>query len=382
MTSAARVVFVYGEKPSGHSAAAAALREELKRLAPQARACEISLASEVAPVVGPVISAAYLRLIQMTPRLWNYLYDNRSVASALKEIREPLSALHRRRLRRALAALEPDLVVCTHALACAVLETDRGQGLLRAPLAGVLTDYGVHEYWVSAHVDLYLVPAEPVRQELLRRGIAPERVAVTGIPVHPRFRDRPDRAQARRSLRLDPAAPVVLFEGGSKGIGPIEELLESARKALPEAQALVVCGRNEDLYAALKRRYAGDRRVRLLAFTLRMPECFAAADVLVGKPGGITASEAAACGLPLVIFQPLPGQEHKNCDFLTRAGAAVRLEDPARLGATLRALLRSPKRLAAMQSAARRTARLDSAETGCRELLGLAERNCRPAKML
>ncbi|MBI4346886.1 MAG: glycosyltransferase [Elusimicrobia bacterium] len=366
-----RIVFVYGDRPSGHSAAAAALRDQLKRLAPRVQTSEIALATEVAPVVGPVISAAYLSLIQKTPRLWNYLYDNRTVAAALKEIREPLGALHRLRLRRHFKQLEPDLVVCTHALACAVLETDRADGTLRAPLAAVLTDYGVHEYWVSTNVDLYLAPSASVRHQLLARGVAGDRIEITGIPVHPRFRERLGREAAREAFRLDPAGPVVLFEGGSKGLGPIDEMIDPLLKAVPRAQALVVCGRNQELYLALRARYGRRRQVRLLGFTSRMPECFAAADILVGKPGGVTASEAASCGLPLVIVDPLPGQELKNCSFLTRAGAAVQLDEPGRLGALLAALLRTPRRLSAMRAAARRAAPADSALQASKLLLEL-----------
>lgn len=377
--TASRVVFVYGDRPSGHSAAAAALRDQLKSLAPHIRASEVSMATEVAPMVGPVISAAYLSLIQKTPRLWNYLYDNRTVAAALKEIREPLGALHRLRLRKRFKSLEPDLVVCTHALACAVLETDRADGTLKAPLAAVLTDYGVHEYWVSKHVDLYLAPSHEVRSALLERGIAAERIVVTGIPVHPRFRDEQDRARARESFHLAPRDPVVLLAGGSKGLGPIAEMIDPILAEVPKAQALVVCGRNEELYLGLRKRYRKQPRVRVLAYTNRVPECFAAADVLVGKPGGVTATEAAASGLPLVIIEPLPGQELKNCAWLTSRGAAIQLDDPSKLGATLKALLRSPRRLASMQGAARRAAPLDSAERACRSLLDLLRA---PAQML
>lgn len=368
---APRIVFVYGDRPSGHSAAAAAMRDQLRLLSPRAQLGEIALATEVAPVVGPVISAAYLGLIRKTPRLWNYLYDNRTVAAALKEIREPLGALHRHRLRKRFKQFDPDLVVCTHALACAVLETDRADGTLRAPLAAVLTDYGVHEYWVSKNVDLYLAPSASVRHQLLARGVEPERIEITGIPVHPRFRERHDRALAREAFRLSPDAPVVLFEGGSKGLGPIAEMIDPLLEALPTAQALVVCGRNEELFLALRERYARRRQVRVLGFTSRMPECFAAADVLVGKPGGVTAAEAASCGLPLVIVDPLPGQELKNCAYLTRAGAAVQLDEPARLGTLLAGLFRTPRRLSAMRAAARRAAPADSALHGARLLLEL-----------
>lgn len=366
-----RIVFVYGDRPSGHSAVAAALRDELLKQAPKVQASELAFSSEVAPVVGPMVSAAYLSLIQKTPKLWNYLYDNRTVAKALKEIREPLSALHRLKLRRCFKALEPDLIVCTHALACAVLETDKKLGLLAAPMAAILTDYGVHEYWVSSGPDLYAVPSGSVREELIARGAAPERVVVTGIPVHPRFRRLPARGAARRAFKLPAAAPVILLEGGTRGLGPIQETLDAVLACRADACVLVVCGRNRDLLAELSSRYRANARVRLLGYTRRMPECYAAADLLVGKPGGVTASEAAACGLPLVIVSPLPGQEMRNCAYLTQRGAALPVERAGKLGATVASLLGSPKRLAAMRAAARDAAPIDSARRVVKALLGL-----------
>ncbi len=146
------------------------------------------------------------------------------------------------------------------------------------------------------------------------------------------------------------------------------------RGGAPEAQVLVSCGRNHDLRLALKRRYGRDPQVRVLGFTRRIPDCFAAADLLVGKPGGITATEAAACGLPLLIVDPLPGQERKNCAYLTEAGAAIEIASPARLAEALKSILRSPERMAQMRSSARRAARLDSAELACQELLDLLKR--------
>ncbi len=364
------VLFLYGDRPSGHAAAAAALRDQMRLSAPHVRVSEFSL-SELHPFVGPLVSGAYLQFVQKTPKLWSSLYDNSAVAAAIGEIRRPLSALHRKKLRARLRQLSPDLIVCTHALPCATLSLEKENGALSAPLAAVLTDYGVHAFWVSAYVDLYLASCQEAAEELMRRGVDGAKIQVTGIPVHPKHRERPGREQARSALGLALEPWTLLLEGGSRGLGPLHLLVDQLLAELPQAQLLIACGRNRGLYRELRGRYGRTPRVRPLPFTRRMPTCLAAADLLVGKPGGLTAAEATATGLPLVLVDPLPGQEQRNSAHLASQGAAICVEDASSLGKTLRALLQEPERLRALREGAKRASRPASSEQACRALLQL-----------
>jgi processive 1,2-diacylglycerol beta-glucosyltransferase len=145
-------------------------------------------------------------------------------------------------------------------------------------------------------------------------------------------------------------------------VGPVEALVHTLLELRHPAQLVVICGRSE----ALKRRLEGLARTRppsvtpslhVVGYTTEMDEYMAAADLLVGKPGGLTSSEALARGLALVIVHPIPGQEERNADHLLEAGAAIRCNNLPALAWKIDRLLDDPQRLDAMRAKARRLAR-------------------------
>lgn len=88
----------------------------------------------------------------------------------------------------------------------------------------------------------------------------------------------------------------------------------------------------------------------------------AAADLMIGKPGGLTTSEALARGLPMVIINPIPGQEERNADHLLEWGCAVRCNNIVTLDYKLRNLLAVPDKLSALSANCIQRARPSAAE--------------------
>ena len=153
-------------------------------------------------------------------------------------------------------------------------------------------------------------------------------------------------------------------------MGPIESLVEALVESLPAAaQLVIVAGRNEALGERLARRAQGARvPARVLGFTSEMHEWMALADLLVSKPGGLTSSEALACGLPLVVANPIPGQETRNATMLFEEGAAMSGENPYTVGPRVARLLADPRRLARLRDNARRLGRPRAAFDVSRQL--------------
>jgi processive 1,2-diacylglycerol beta-glucosyltransferase len=164
--------------------------------------------------------------------------------------------------------------------------------------------------------------------------------------------------ELRRRHQLDPDARVLLILCGGFGVGPVEELVHRVALALRGVQVVVIAGRNRELEQRLSRWAAeGAARLRVLGFTTEMHEWMALADLAISKPGGLTTSEALACGLPLVVAHAIPGQETRNATMLYESGAAISGENPHTIAHRVASLLDSPARLAAMRRAARRLAR-------------------------
>ena len=147
---------------------------------------------------------------------------------------------------------------------------------------------------------------------------------------------------------------TILVSAGGFGVGPVEHIIESLSGLSRSAQVVVVCGRNEELLARLRdvvRKFAKVPGVEfhLLGFTTEMDELMAASDLFVGKPGGLTTSEALAKGLPMVVINPIPGQEERNSDHLLEEGIAIRCNNLPALAYKIDRLIDEPGKLHLMR---------------------------------
>jgi processive 1,2-diacylglycerol beta-glucosyltransferase len=326
MSPHTKVLFCYISHSSGHQRAAEAVMGELRRRQPSVQCEGINSISYSNPVVGKIISKIYIQLLKVAPQVWDYLYDNPYVEKATRDLREVLSLFNMRRIARVLQKHHPHCLVCTQAVPVGLLSAMKARGLIKAPLVGILTDFGVHKYWISPHVDLYLVPSLEVRRKMVRLGVSEDRVLVTGIPVDTHFASRGDRRAERAALGFSPHRPTVLIMGGNYGLGPLEEAVHALRRLSLGLQLLVVCGNNRALLRKMHRHFSEDRMVRVVGLTRSVHRWMDAADLLISKPGGLTTSEALAKGLPMVMIEPIPGQEERNAQYLLRHGAAERAE--------------------------------------------------------
>lgn len=367
----------------GHAHAAAALAASLAELAPSLRVERVDVFDRISPALNEATRYAYIQCLIHVPLLWREVYERtRHVPPD-----SPWQLLDRaaaRRVGRFLAGKRPRAVVATHPGPARLAGALRAAGQLDAPVFAVVTDYVVHGLWAHPGVDWYLVGHEAVRDGLTARGIDPARVAVTGIPIHPRFGRPADRERLRRAWQLGPE-PVVLFMAGSAGL---VRGMEDACRALVQAQGrfqlLVVAGRDGVLERRLRAAVAGAARpARVLGFVDRVDELMSLADLLLSKAGGLTVSEALAKGLPMVIYRPIPGQEEGNAAFLVAHGAARVTREPQELVAQVQHLLRSPGLRAQMAAAASQLGRPQAGLAAAGRLLeaaGLAGRDGGPRR--
>lgn len=376
------VALLYNHEPSGHSLAARAIEEALLARDPALTITKLDLSGGVHPWIGPVLARTYYGVVQSMPSLWDYLYDNARLAGKTRYLLDRLRRMEARRIRPFLESKRPDAVVATQALPCNVIAFEKRAGRLHAPLIGVLTDFAAHAYWAAEGTDLYCVPSEETAADLAARGAPRDHILVTGIPIRRAFARLPGKAAARERLGLDPGAPVALVAGGTQGLGRIEEAVRALQRVPGGVQVLVSCGTNEALYRRLKKsRQRGLHLVK--GFERLMPELMPAADILVGKPGGLTTAEALACGLPIVVYAPLPGQEEGNARWLARHGAAIRAVDERALTRIASQLLvAGAEGLAELAAAGRRLGRPDSALAIADAVLALARGAAGPGRKL
>ncbi len=343
-----RFLLLYVTPRSGHHRASQAIEHALLRQDPAAHVTCVDAFEYTSRFVRWAISRSYFSLIRHQPDVWEYLYDNPAVHQHVQQLRGLLHRYQAAKLRQLLDAVRPDAIACTQAYPCGMVADFKKQYGLDAPIVGILTDYAPHLYWFHEAVDMYIVPSEPVKQRFLTRGIDASRVRVSGIPIDQRFAEATNREDTARRYGLNLTQPIILIMGGGSGFGPLRDVVQSL-DILPQAcQLVVLSGSNRALLTWLQQ-HRFRHRVLSLSYTDEVPALMDVATLLISKPGGLTTSEALAKRLPLIIVNPIPGQEAYNARYLLSHGAAVQAGAPEMVRQTVRDLLDDPERMAVLR---------------------------------
>jgi processive 1,2-diacylglycerol beta-glucosyltransferase len=215
--------------------------------------------------------------------------------------------------------------------------------------------------WLLKDVDWYFVACEETRAYLSSLGIPIEKVFATGIPVDPIFGIKKPKRETRLRFGLDPDKITLLVSPGGYGVGPVESLIRTLQEIHHPVQIVVICGKNKRLETRLTPFSETRHPMKIVGFTNEMDSWMAASDLLVGKAGGLTSSEALARGLVLVILNPIPGQEERNSDHFLEEGVGIRCNNLPALAYKIDHLLADKKRFSRMQEAVKRVARPHSA---------------------
>lgn len=355
---------------AGHLVAGRALEEALRSRGAPAPIEVVDVLAVASGFFRRLYAGGYLWLVRRAPLLMGLLYEqmDRSTPNAGDRLRRYIQDAHTPRIARYLRARNPRWIVNTHFLPAEIVAGMRCRGELTCGQYTVTTDFETHRLWVQEPTERYYVASEQGRNLLVAWGVEPSRIRLTGIPVRSGFRPPEDRGAIRAALGVAPAAPLVLLLCGGFGVGPVVQTFEELQSRTQSAQIAVICGNNEALRAKLS--VVGDKtRSRIVGFTDELHRWMQAADLVVTKPGGLSVSEALACGAPMVLVNPIPGQETRNSDFLLESGAAVKANDVRLVGPRVRALLDSPPELAKMREAALRTARPHAADEIAADLI-------------
>ncbi len=381
---------------AGHVRAAEALRARAAEAYPGMQTTHIDLMEWVPPVFRKVYAESFLYVVEKHPEIWGYLYGRSDKPpreySKTEALRKALERLNTVRFMKLLKDLDPDHVICTHFLPAQLLSRKIRKGVFKLPVWVAVTDFDVHRLWIHERMAGYFAASEEVAYRMADKGVDPGIIQVTGIPIMPAFgASSPgtapsapssptaplDKAECARSLGLDPSRPVLALMAGGAGVGAGTgggglEATAARLLALPgDFQLVALAGRNEKLLADLKGlAQAHPGRFFPMGFTRTIERLMKAADLAITKPGGLTASECLAMGLPMILVNPIPGQEERNADYLLENGAALKAYDGAGLEFRVRALLSDPARLAALGAKARALGKPGAAAAILEKVLG------------
>ncbi len=357
-----KVLILSAAVGAGHLRAAEALEKQFKLSNAAEEVVNIDVLNYTNPLFRRLYGKAYIEMVNKMPEVLGWMYDSLDKPWENERRRLALDRLNTLPLINLLKKEKPDLAVCTHFLPSEIISWLKAKKKIDFPQAVVVTDFDAHAMWLCHHYEQYFVALEETRVHLEKIGITPEKITVSGIPIDPFFAETKDKSAMREKFGLAKDKLTIMVSAGGFGVGNIEHLLKALSDLQTPSQILAICGRNEELKTNLEKlskENLNNERVifKPIGFTREMDEYMSASDLIVGKPGGLTTSEAMAKGLIFVVVNPIPGQEERNSDHLLEKGCAIKCNNLPVLAYKIDELIKDAARFEQMKSNVRKFSR-------------------------
>lgn len=372
-----RILIFYGSYGGGHLSASRSIRDYIQSNYLDSEIMMVDCIEYINKLFNKVTTKAYVDFSKNARWIWKQLYYG-SESGGLARISNSINRIMAIKLDKLIQEFCPTLIISTHPFSsqmCAILKQ---KGKVNCTLATVMTDYAPHNQWLVAHefVDYYFVAHEGMKEQLIERGVEPNKIYATGIPLSNRFLLNYDKPKILQEYNLSPDKKTILFFcGGEYGFGKDKTFnrLKAIIDTFPNLQVIAIAGRNEKMkerFDALVEETNSRNTVKILSYTNQVPELMSVSDLVITKPGGLTTTESLASGLPLIIIDPLPGQEEENADFIEKSGAGIWIKENDDIQNILFDVLGNTYKLQDMKIRARLIAKKNSTKDICEKLLG------------
>jgi len=345
---------------AGPLRASQAIHQALHDGADDIEARTIDMADLAEPWFLRFYVSCYWLMVRRAAWAWRKLFDWRQRKRLRKTAPEWFFRRGCRAVLARLQAFRPHLVIVTEIGAAELAALGRREGWFDAPILAAQTDFYAEPHWVKEEIDVHCAGSEEAKHRLISWGVSANRIVNCGVPVEPAFALSFDRAELRRALGLQVGRPVVLVMGGGMDSASLEAIIRNLEMCRQPVQAAVVAGQHRATrMETLRRQLALDLHV--FGWSHSLPELMGAADLLITNPEAVTASEALAAALPMVLTSPIPGREERHLEFLVARGVGLAALRPEDIPLLVSDLLDDPKRLEAMRLREREMARPDAA---------------------
>ncbi len=367
-----KILIFYGAYGGGHLSAARAIKNYLDTNYPECETLMVDCVEYINKYLNKVSTAAYKEMAKKAPWMWKKVYNN-SEHGALARISTTSNKLMSRKLNRILQEFEPDLVISTHPFSNQMCTNLKKHKKIKCKIATVLTDMAPHSQWTidSEYIDYFFVSNKEMKEILSDNGIADFKIFVTGIPLSERFKYKFDKDSIYNDFNLDKDKTTVLFfAGGEFGLGRKRTSLvfRALIRLCKNYQIIAISGRNKKMYSKFRKlvqAYDVSDRVKVLDFTDKVPELMSISSFVITKPGGLTTTESLVSGDPLILINPIPGQEESNADFLVRHGVAIWIKKEDNIARIIKNIYRHPEHLDDMKSKISDLAKPNSTKNIC-----------------
>lgn len=372
-----KILIFYGSYGGGHLSAARNIRDYIENNYEDYKIELVDCIEYINSILNKVTTKAYVDFSKNARWIWKQIYYG-SENGGLAKVSNSLHRIMALKLNKLMEDFQPDLIISTHPFSsqmCAILKS---KNKINCPLATILTDYAPHNQWLvdNEFVDYYFVAHDGMKDDLVRRGVKRSKIYATGIPLSNRFlmHYNKEKILSEYNLSIDKKT-ILFFAGGEYGFGKDKtfNMLKSIIDNFPHLQIIAIAGKNEKMkerFDELVNTTKSENKVKVLSYTNKVPELMSVSDLVITKPGGLTTTESLASGLPLIVIDPLPGQEEENAEFVENNGAGIWIKDSNEIEHILTSILGDSYKLQDMKIRARLIAKKNSTKDICTTLLG------------
>jgi len=317
-----KVLIVSASIGAGHNQVAMAIKVAWEMKCPVDQVHIVDFMDSDNSYLNYLLKETYLKMITVSPDLYKNLYYWTQGSYGMK-VQTLLSWIMQKSMENLIEQYQPDVIICTHPFPCGAAAYLKRKEKMNAPLVGVITDFGIHQMWMYPEIDQYIVATTEMKSELIAQGIPPSLIHETGIPIHPCFASSSNADELSQLLKLDKTQPILLLMGGGLGLGSIRDLLIHLDHSSFPLQIIAVTGSNRELREDLEvMAMQSVHTMHIFGNTRHIRELMQLSDILITKPGAVTICEALAMELPMLFFEPIPGQEVDNAAYIVNRGAA------------------------------------------------------------
>lgn len=372
-----KVIVFYASYGGGHLSAARSIKENIEQNYQDVDVRLIDCMEYVNKVVNKVTTKAYSEMAKKAPRTWGKVYW-KSQTGPLAHISTASNKVLSLKLNTLLKDFKPDLIISTHPFSTQMCAYLKKLGKLDSKIATIMTDYAPHDQWLvlNEYVDFYFVSHDGMKKDLNEKGIPKEKIFATGIPLSNKFLLKYDKSQILESFGLSPDRKTVLFFGGGEfGLGKTQtfKIFKTLVESNNNIQIVAISGKNPKMkenFENLVEELGKQEHVKILEYTNKIPELMSISDLVVTKPGGLTTTESLASGLPIVVINPIPGQEEENASYLQENKVAIWIKKDDNVEEILSGLFSNPEKMQEMKIRARLISKKYSTKDICKILLG------------
>jgi processive 1,2-diacylglycerol beta-glucosyltransferase len=362
---------------SGHIRAAQSVVAELQNQMPEADLKMVDALDDCRLWFRAFYVWTYWWMIRYAPRLWNKFFHGR--IKRLDEQTAPIWVWKKgcAKVFDEIRKFQPDLIVACEVGASEIAVIARRARLTNAEIINVITDFEAEPIWIKAEIARFSVPNERVAEQLRNWGADARKIKVCGIPLDASFTEKHDSDKTRARFNLDDR-PIVLLMGGGMGPTRMSRVAEQLLQTGENFQIVALPAKDEKAKVELEKlQNSTTVSLHIVGWTNFTAGLMQAADVLATKPGGLTISEAAACGLPMVLFDAIPGPEEENAKLFAKKGAGVKTRGSKETAFEVLRLLGNLRERRQMSANAEKLARTDASEKIVSLALEMLE--CSPA---